>query len=108
MKRNVYVGTIFLALLIALGAGSTLLQKRAAVEAAAVQAPMFEMNTLWPKPLPNHWLMGMTIGVSVDAQDNIWIIHRQGSLEAKETYGNTNPPGADCCVTAPPVLEFDK
>jgi len=29
-------------------------------------------------------------------------------FEAKETYGNTNPPGADCCVTAPSVLEFDK
>jgi hypothetical protein len=63
---------------------------------------------MWPKPMPNHWVIGMTIGVSVDAQDNVWIIHRGGSLEAKETYGNTNPPGADCCVTAPPVLEFDK
>jgi hypothetical protein len=46
MKRNVYVGAIFLALLVALGVGSTLLQKRAAVEAAAVQAPMFEVDPL--------------------------------------------------------------
>ena len=28
----------------------------------------------------------MTIGVSVDSQDHIWIIHRQGSLEPKEAY----------------------
>jgi DNA-binding beta-propeller fold protein YncE len=108
MKRNIYVGAIFLALLIALGAGIAMLQKRAAVEAATVQAPMFEVDPLWPKPLPNHWLMGMTIGVSVDAQDNIWIIHRQGSLEQGELHATTNPPTAMCCAPAPPVLEFDQ
>ncbi len=85
-----------------------MLQKRAAVEAATVQAPMFEVDPLWPKPLPNHWLMGMTIGVSVDAQDNIWIIHRQGSLEPGELHATSNPPVAMCCAPAPPVLEFDQ
>jgi len=108
MKRNIYIGGSILVLVVALGVGSVVMQKKAAVQAAGVQAPMFEVDPMWPKPLPNHWVIGMTIGVSADAQDNIWIIHRGGSLEAKETYGNTNPPGADCCVTAPPVLEFDK
>jgi DNA-binding beta-propeller fold protein YncE len=63
---------------------------------------------MWPKPLPNHWVMGNTIGVSVDAADHVWIIHRAGSLEAKEIYAVTNPPGATCCLPAPPVLEFDQ
>ena len=108
MKRNIYVGATFLALLIALGVGIIVLQRRAAVEAATVQAPMFEVDPLWPKPLPNHWLMGMTIGVSVDAQDNIWIIHRQGSLEPGELHATSNPPVAMCCAPAPPVLEFDQ
>ena len=63
---------------------------------------------MWPKPLPNHWVLGQTIGVSVDAQDNVWIIHRAGSLEAKEIYQVQNPPAADCCTPAPPVLEFDQ
>src|SRR6202051_104224 len=107
MKRNLYVGTIFLVLVAALGGGSMLLQKRAAVEAAGMQAPMFEVDPLWPKPLPNHWLIGMTIGVSVDAQDHVWIIHRQGSLEKGELHASTNPPQAVCCAAAPPVLEFD-
>ncbi len=92
MKRNLYVGAAFLALLVALGAGSAVLQKRAAVEAAAVQAPTFEVDPMWPKPLPNHWLLGMVIGVSVDAQDHIWIIHRGGSLERMENYAASNPP----------------
>src|ERR1700726_4085691 len=108
MRRNIYVGATFLAILAALGVGVTMLQKQAAVEAAVVQAPMFEVDPLWPKPLPNHWLMGMTIGVSVDAQDNIWIIHRQGSLEKGELHATTNPPTAMCCAPAPPILEFDQ
>ena len=41
---------------------------------------------MWPKPLPNHWITGNIIGVSVDSRDHIWIIHRQGSLEAMEEY----------------------
>src|ERR1700732_2232332 len=108
MKRNLYIGVTFLAFCTAREFGSAVFEKRAAVDAAGVQAPMFEVDPLWPKPMPNHWVIGMTIGVSVDAQDNVWIIHRRRSLGFKEVYGNTNPPGADCCVTAPPVLEFDK
>ena len=28
-------------------------------------APMFEVDPFWPKPLPNHWLLGSAIGVAV-------------------------------------------
>jgi len=108
MKRNLSIFIATLGVVIALGVGSSLLEKKARVEAAAVQAPMFEVDPLWPKPLPNHWLMGMTIGVSVDAQDNIWIIHRTGSLEPGERHATTNPPIAMCCGPAPPILEFDQ
>src|SRR5256884_8681843 len=108
MKRNRCIALLFVVVLALLLAASSILQKRAAVEAAGVQAPMFEVDPLWPKPLPNHWLQGNTIGVSVDAQDHVWIIHRGGSLEPKEVYASTNPPGASCCLPAPPVLEFDQ
>jgi DNA-binding beta-propeller fold protein YncE len=108
MKRNRHVGLGFLALAGTLGVGSVLLQKHSVVEAAAVTAPRFEVDPLWPKPLPNHWIMGQTIGVSVDAQDHVWIIHRGGSLEAGETHATTKPPIAQCCAAAPPVLEFDQ
>src|SRR5476649_2957821 len=110
MKRNICVAALFLSMAIALGAGSIVLDRRAAVHAAAaaVQAPRFEVDPLWPKPLPNKWILGQTIGVSVDAQDHIWIIHRQGSLEPGEVHATTNPPIAQCCAPAPPVLEFDE
>ena len=108
MKRNLGAVLIFIALVVGLGIGSVVLEKRAAVEAAGAQAPVFEVDPFWPKPLPNHWLIGMTIGVSVDAQDHVWIVHRQGSLEPGEKHATTNPPIAQCCAPAPPVLEFDQ
>jgi DNA-binding beta-propeller fold protein YncE len=108
MKRNLYVAALFLVLLAALLFAGSILQKRAAVEAASAQAPRFEVDPLWPKPLPNHWLQGQTIGVSVDAQDHIWIIHRAGSLEAGELHATTKPQIAQCCAPAPPILQFDQ
>ena len=110
MTRNVRMGAGFVAALVVLGAGSAMLDRHATVSAAtAVMAPRFEVDPMWPKPLPNHWVQGMTIGVSADAKDNIWIIHRAGSLEAKEVYEIAKPtPAAECCAPAPPVLEFDQ
>src|SRR5258706_4329287 len=70
-------------------------------------APRLEVDPFWPKPLPNHWVLGQTIGVSTDAKGHIWIVHRPASLEPGEVHATTNPPISQCCVPAPPVLEFD-
>lgn len=75
------------------------------VDAAAAMAPRFEVDPFWPKPLPNHWIMGQTIGVAVDSTDHIWIVHRGSSLEPGETHFTQGI--AQCCAAAPPVLEFD-
>jgi DNA-binding beta-propeller fold protein YncE len=108
MTRHVYVAAGFVAVLTGLGLAASALD-RAAVQAAVngVQAPRFEVDPLWPKPLPNKWILGQTIGVSVDAQDHVWIIHRAGSLEPGEVHATTQPPTAQCCAPAPPILEFD-
>jgi hypothetical protein len=92
------------------------------------QAPIFEVDPFWPKPLPNHWVTGSTIGISLDAQDNVWTIHRPGAVETnfkaadltvsdavddealpgeeRRTKGS-DPIGA-CCKVAPPVLVYDQ
>lgn len=110
-RSDVFVGAGFMALLVALAFGQRALESTAAAEAqSAVQAPLFEVDPLWPKPLPNHWLLGSTIGLSVDAQDHVWIVHRGGStLNARtEMIVPAGAPRADeCCVAAPPILEFD-
>src|SRR5581483_7776501 len=106
MRRHLRTAATFAILLLALAAGNYVGGKR--IAAATVQAPRFEVDPLWPKPLPNHWILGQTIGVSVDAQDHVWIIHRAGSLEAGEQHATTTPPTAQCCAPAPPILEFDQ
>ncbi|MCH8992701.1 MAG: hypothetical protein IIA44_13270 [Acidobacteria bacterium] len=78
-------------------------------EGSGVQAPMFEVDPLWPKPLPNHWVLGSSVGVSVDSQDHIWIIHRQTTLNERTEIGAAaDPPTSECCIPAPNVLEFDQ
>jgi DNA-binding beta-propeller fold protein YncE len=109
MERNRWSGAVtIVAIILMSGAASLLLRERAVVKAAALQAPRFEVDPLWPKPLPNHWIMGAVIGVSVDSNDHIWVIHRGGSLEAKEQYATMSPKAAECCAAAPPVLEFNE
>ena len=73
----------------------------------AVMAPVFEVDPMWPKPLPNHWILGSAIGVTVDSQDNIWIIHRGNGNPRTELGAAQDPPTGDCCIPAPPVLQFD-
>src|SRR5580765_2794689 len=108
MKRNLTIGAAVLVVLVVLGLAQAMLDRAAATE-KSVQAPRFEVDPMWPKPLPNHWLLGNVIGVGVDPQDHIWIIHRgAGTLDRKEIYAAANPPAADCCLPAPPVIEFDQ
>ncbi len=76
------------------------------VEAAAIMAPRFEVDPSWPKPLPNHWVTGSTIGVSVDAQDRVWTIHRPNTVE--DNFKAADLKLGECCKVAPPVLVYDQ
>ncbi len=106
-RRAIIVGATAVGLVIALGAGQAALQ--AATEARAVQAPKFEVDPMWPKPLPNHWVLGSTIGLGIDSRDHVFIIHRGDSTlnQRTEVGADANPPIGECCRAAPPILEFD-
>ena len=65
-KRNLAVIFASGLVLAALGCAQAVLQGSADSSARMVEAPRFEVDPLWPKPMPNHWLLGMTIGVWVD------------------------------------------
>ncbi len=81
----------------------------AAADPNAVMAPIFEVDPMWPKPLPNHWILGSSIGVGVDSQDHIWMVHRQTTFNERTEIGAaTDPITSECCVPAPNVLEFDQ
>ena len=57
-----------IALFALLGVGQAWLQNVAQAQARTVEAPKFEVDPMWPKPLPNHWVIGAVIGVAVDAR----------------------------------------
>jgi DNA-binding beta-propeller fold protein YncE len=49
----------------------------------------------WPQ-MPNDWVLGLASGVTADAQDHIWVVHRPRTVVE-----------ADRDRAAPAVLEFD-
>ncbi len=82
----------------------------AGAQGFAQAPPRVEADPLWPRPLPNHWILGSVTGVAVDSRDHVWVLHRgQASLNARtEAALTATPPGAEyCCAAAPFVLEFD-
>jgi sugar lactone lactonase YvrE len=60
-------------------------------------APHYEADLSWPKPLPDHWILGGLGGLCVDAQDHVLILNRQDVL----------PNELDAGRLAPPLIEFD-
>jgi len=107
-NRTLVLGASVVALLVALGISQAVLDRSAAAQSkGAVQAPRFEVDPLWPKPLPNHWVLGPTIGVWVDTDDHVWIIHRSSATLANNEKTLETKQG-ECCAGAPPVLEFDQ
>jgi len=105
MKRTHSVAT-FLIVVVLLAIVAVVMQKAASAQAQAkTQAPMFQVDPLWPKPLPNKWVIGSTVGLSVDSRDHVWIIYRLSTVDDNEKAGTLK--NGDCCFVAPQVLEFD-
>jgi DNA-binding beta-propeller fold protein YncE len=107
-RRYAYAAAV-VAGVVGLGFGQAVLQSKA--QDSMVEGPIFEVDPLWPKPLPNGWLLGASIGVWADDEDNIWMIHRgSGTLGDNEKTAELDPPrsAGECCSGAPPVLVFDQ
>jgi len=61
----------------------------------AARAPQYEVDPTWPT-LPNGWVLGEVTSVSVDRNDNVWVLHVPQSIPAEQRAN-----------AAPPVLQFD-
>lgn len=57
--------------------------------------PQFEVDPNWPR-IPAQWKLGDASSVAIDAQDNVWVLHRPRTLKAP-----------DAARAAPPVIVFD-
>jgi hypothetical protein len=107
-RRNLLIGATFVVAIGILAVAEVLLQQAVTAQegGGTVQAPRFEVDPFWPKPLPNNWVLGQTIGVWVDEQDVIWIVHR-GSATLADNEKALELKNGECCAAAPPVLAFD-
>jgi DNA-binding beta-propeller fold protein YncE len=105
-SKNLMIGSGLAALLAVIFIAQSALNSTAVAQMGLL-APRFEPDPLWPKPLPNHWVLGQTVGVWVDSDDHVWVVHRSSTtLDEQEKALELN--NAECCAGAPPVLEFDQ
>jgi DNA-binding beta-propeller fold protein YncE len=94
LRRTAAVNAAFLTVCLVAAIAQTMPYKRNAAE----RAPEFQVDPAWPKPLPNHWSLGVVVGVAVDGQDNVWVLHRPSSVQSNEKQAVSH--------AASPVLEF--
>ncbi len=79
-----------------------------AAGASADEGPVFSVDPTWPaERLANNWILGTVTGLWVDSRDHVWVVHQPETLSARETGAADEPPTAQCCVPAPPVIELD-
>ena len=84
--RNFYAGVTIAAIVVVLAVAQYALQTIASAQenGSANRAGVYEVDRMWPKPLPNNWVLGSTVGLAVDARDHVFIVHRgQATLDQK-------------------------
>ncbi len=52
-------------------------------------------------------MLGQVGGIYVDSHDHVWVTSRPRTLDNNDKYAALDPPESDCCIPAPPVIEFD-
>ena len=97
-RSNIYRAA--LAAVVVLAGAVATWESRAALSAQAVQTkarslPMFEVDRSWPR-VPAKWKLGDPSSFAIDAQDNVWLLHRPRTLKPDEAP-----------MAAPPVMVFD-
>ena len=66
--------------------------------ALAQPVPRYEVDAAWPKPLPDQWVVGGLVGLCIDSQDHVLVLHRQEELIEG---------GRNAGIPAPHMIELD-
>ena len=107
LTRKFVIPSLLLASLFVLGVWQDQLSNQSVAQSGR-SVPRFEVDPFWPQPLPNHWVMGNTIGIDIDERDHIFIVHRDTDDVFHSQELLLDRGFASCCTAAPPVLEFDQ
>ena len=96
MKRLLFAAAVFATSAISLvAAGLLAIGNPTSVQSVRTGVPKFEPEPGWAK-VPTKWKLGDLSSIAIDAQDNVWVLHRPRTLSP-----------TDLPLAAPPVLEFD-
>jgi DNA-binding beta-propeller fold protein YncE len=96
MNRMIWLGVCVLVLGVQACGGDVGDVGEATVSGESEQlTPTFEVDPSWPT-IPNNWVFGITSGLSIGTDNNIWVLHRPRTVA---------PELAD--RAAPPVMVFD-
>ena len=99
MKRKNFGRAVLIALVAVAGAGGQWLSgTQPAAQTLQPQGrsmPMFEVDASWPK-VPAKWKLGDASSIAIDAQDNVWVLHRPRTLKPDQA-----------AMAAPPIVVFD-
>src|SRR3984893_17792892 len=69
--------------------------------------PKYEVDPFWAK-LPGNWVVGPLGGACIDAQDHVFVLHRQEGLTESMVMARDRFDGSKTRIKAPPVMEFDR
>ncbi len=85
LKLETLCRAFIIASVIGAGAqGGWLFGSEAAAQTPAARSlPMFEVDPAWPK-IPAKWKVGDASSFAVDAQDNVWLLHRPRTLKPEQ------------------------
>ena len=93
MTRLALVFAVLLSFLLIGGSGAA--QADEPPVAISRTLPVFELDADWAK-VPAKWKLGGRSSIAIDAQDNVWVLHRPRTLKPDEA-----------AMAAPPVMVFD-
>jgi hypothetical protein len=97
MKSEILCRTVpvVAAIFVCVAGGVGCFGSEALAQTPARSVPMFEVDPAWPK-VPAKWKVGDASSFAVDAQDNVWLLHRPRTLKPEQA-----------AMAAPPVMVFD-
>jgi DNA-binding beta-propeller fold protein YncE len=95
-RTDISIAILAGVVLIGAAGASRFAEPAEAAQARARSLPAFDVDRAWPK-VPAKWKLGDPSSFAVDAQDNVWLLHRPRTLLKPE----------EAAMAAPPVVVFD-
>ena len=96
MNRNTLVRAVGTsAVVLAVAAALQFFGARSEAQTPARAMPVFDVDPSWPK-VPPKWKLGDASSIAIDAQDNVWVLHRPRTLKPE-----------DAAMAAPAIVVFD-